>query len=301
MYVKHSISCSLNSKQLAVVFRDVARLLNYDSPGKEVAVASKRDLICQGWYALPEWVRLVELCHGCDGDVILSIEMVADRDPAEIDELVENLTSQIANRVCHPVKRFPRNVFCIGWPRTGTTSLTEALRVLGLFSWHFLPWVIGLEHRTDEIALPSIDFTGVADYTATSDFPIPVIYKELDEAFPGSLFILMTRPVKAWSESMAALWSDQVKQCGVVHSIMRWAHGTDTLDRKVLEDRYIQHQNEVLEYFGDRKDLLVIDVMRGNPWPALCGFLKIPEPALPFPHLNRTLVNGPSAPNVDPE
>lgn len=99
---------------------------------------------------------------------------------------------------------------------------------------------------------------------------------------------------------MSAFCQREIEQYGSVHSVLRWA-GTATLDSKVLEDRYIRHKKEVLEYFGDRKDLLVIDVTRGNPWPALCGFLKISEPAFPFPHLNRTLMNGPSAANVDPE
>ncbi len=99
---------------------------------------------------------------------------------------------------------------------------------------------------------------------------------------------------------MSAECQSEIEQYGSVDSVWRWA-GTATLDKKVLEDRYIRHQNEVLEYFGDRKDLLVIDVTRGNPWPALCDFLKIPEPTLPFPHLNRALVNGPSAANVDPK
>ncbi|MGH8610891.1 MAG: sulfotransferase [Gammaproteobacteria bacterium] len=300
MYVKRlkrSIPCALNSKQLAMTFRDLARVINHLSIAAEgVAVASARGLVCQGWDALPKWVRLAEV-RSDDGDVILKIDIAEDKQSAEIDELFEGLVGELAIYFKYPVKPFPKQVFCIGWPKTGTTSLTEAFRMLGLFSWQFAPWVIGLKNRTGEIALPSIDFTDIADYTAVSDLPVPALFKELDEAFPGSLFILMTRSLKAWSESMAALWDDQVKQYGSVDSALRWAHGTGTLDCKVLEVRYIRHRNEVLEYFEDRKDLLVIDVTRGNPWPALCGFLKIPEPALPFPYLNRTSADSPSAPN----
>lgn len=95
---------------------------------------------------------------------------------------------------------------------------------------------------------------------------------------------------------MSAECQSDITLNGSVHPVLRWA-GMATLDCKVLEDRHIRHRNEVSEYFGDRKDLLVIDVTRGNPWPALCGFLNIPEPGIPFPYLNRTSADSPSAPN----
>lgn len=282
-----------------MIFRDLRRIINYLAPGQEVAVVSPRGLICQGWDALPEWVRLAEVRSG-DGDVILRIDMAEHIHSAEVDKLFEYLTGELASFVSRPVIPFPKHVFCIGWSKTGTTSLTEALRMLGLFPWHATPWVIGLKNRTEELPLPSIDFTDIADYTAVSDLPVAALFKELDEAFPSSLFVLTTRSIKEWSKSMSAQCQSEIEQYGAVLSVWRWA-GTATLDSTMLENRYIRHQNEVLEYFGDRKDLLVIDITRGNPWPALCGFLKIPEPALPFPYLNRREVNGPSAPNVDPK
>jgi len=183
MYAHRSIPCALNSKQLAMTFRDVARLLNHFSSEKEdVAVASPRGLICQGWDALPKWVRLADVRRG-DGEVILSIDMVEDRHSAAVDELFEELTGLLASLVSHPVKPFLEHVFGIGWSKTGTMSLTEALRMLGLFSWHCAPWIIGLKHRTDEIALPSIDFTGVVDYRRCRTFPFVPFSKNWTKLF----------------------------------------------------------------------------------------------------------------------
>lgn len=296
MYGQRSIPSTLNSKQLAMTFRDLARVINHLSIASErVAAASPSGLVCQGWDELPEWVRSVEVLSG-HGEVILKIDMAEDKQSAEVDELFEGLSGELAGYFKYPVKPFPKHVFCIGWSKTGTMSLTEALRMLGLFSWHGTPWVLGLKNRTDDIVSPQIDFTEIADYTAVSDLPVAALFQELDEAFPGSLFILTARPTKEWSKSMSAFCQSEIEQYGSVHSVFRWA-GTATIDRKVLEDRYIQHQNEVLEYFGDRKDLLVIDVTRGNPWPALCGFLNIPKPAVPFPYLNRSSTINPEAPN----
>lgn len=292
MYVKRSIPCALNSKQLAVIFRDLGRIINYGSSEREVAVACPRGLICQGWNALPEWVRSAEVrCN--ETEVIVSIDMGDNIRSSEVDALFGNWTGKLASFVRHPVKPFPQHVFCIGWSKTGTNSLTEALRMLGLFSWHFAPWVIGLKHRTDEIGLTSLDFSDIVDYTAVSDLPVCALFKELDEAFPGSLFILTTRQTDAWIESQLKTAADRMSYDGNLDAVIRWAYGIETIDQKIFRVRFVRHQREVVEYFGGRKDLLLIDVTRGNPWPALCDFLKIPEPGVPFPHLNRRSVNTP--------
>jgi hypothetical protein len=36
-----------------------------------------------------------------------------------------------------------------------------------------------------------------------------------------------------------------------------------------------------------RANLLVVDWARGHGWEALCGFLDLSIPEVPFPHLNR--------------
>ncbi|MGH8557520.1 MAG: sulfotransferase family protein [Methylococcales bacterium] len=290
MYIERSIPCTLNARQLAVTFRDLGRLVDYFSIKGEVAVASPKRLICSGSNLLPNilpgWVVTAEMRNGNE-EVILSINTDKNIRSDKIDELFENLISQLSGFFRYPVKPFPQRVFCIGWSKTGTTSLTEALRILGLFSCHSAPWVIGLKHRTDDITSLSIDFSSIADYTAMLDLPIYSLFKELDRTFPDSLFILTTRSVEEWSESTSVAWNQCVEGYGTIDSISRWAHGMSTLNINMFQERYLQHEREVLKYFGDRNDLLVIDVTTGNPWPALCRFLKLPEPDVPFPHLNR--------------
>lgn len=286
MYMKRSVPCALNATQLALVFRDIGRSINYETLKGGAAAASPRGVICQGWKEFPDWVRSVEVKRG-DGEVILNIEIVERVLSAETDALFGDLGGQLARLVSYPCKPFPRHVFCIGWAKTGTTSLTDALRILGLFSWHFAPWVIGLKSQSDEIDSTFVDFSEIAEYTAVSDLPVCALFKELDEAFPGSLFILTTRSVEKWSESMFAECRRHEERFGSVGPVLRWAHSAKTVDSTMLEDRYTRHQEEVREYFGDRKDILVIDLTRGNPWKSLCAFLQVSEPNVPFPYLNR--------------
>jgi len=297
MYRKREIPSALNEKQLAVTFRDLARYINFSTCGR-AALSSPDGIICHGANMrsdmLPEWVHVAKL--NCDdGKVILTVEADDSISNSEMDALCEKIIHVFEGCFRYSVKPFPRHVFCIGWPKTGTTSITEALRILGLFSWHFAPWIIGLDRLTTTNVSPVIDFDCINDYTAVSDLPVCALFKELDQAFPGSLFIFTTRPVESWSESMISMCDRIVRNYKMVDSVMQWAHSTANLSKEIIRARYLRHEREVFQYFGDRKDLLVIDVSCGNPWPALCDFLGLPQPDVPFPHLNRRGRNSLSA------
>jgi len=55
-----------------------------------------------------------------------------------------------------------------------------------------------------------------------------------------------------------------------------------------LIDRYERHNREVVEYFRDRpQSLLVIDWEKDDGWVELCGFLGRDVPHEPFPHINK--------------
>ena len=43
-------------------------------------------------------------------------------------------------------------------------------------------------------------------YYAASDMPIPLLYKKLDKAYPGSKFILTIRDEEKWLKSVERLW-----------------------------------------------------------------------------------------------
>jgi hypothetical protein len=129
-------------------------------------------------------------------------------------------------------------------------------------------------------------YAKVAEYDAFEDNPWPVLYKELDQRFPGSKFVLTRRPAEAWIRSM-------VKDFATTETPMRrWIYGEDAGCPEGNEDvyiaRYERHNKEVLEYFKDRPDdLLVFDLPKGDGWDKLCGFLGHDIPNEPFPHANK--------------
>ena len=126
----------------------------------------------------------------------------------------------------------------------------------------------------------------VEKYDAFEDNPWPILYEELDQRFPGSKFILTRRPAEAWIRS-------QTRDFATTETPMRrWIYGDDAGcpvgNEEVYVARYEQHNRDVLAYFRDRpEDLLVFDLPKGDGWDKLCPFLDHVIPDQAFPHANK--------------
>ncbi len=182
-------------------------------------------------------------------------------------------------------------VFCIGFHKTGTTSLKAALEQLGYR-------VTGPNGQYDpEIARNVLEMANelVPQFDAFQDNPWPVIYKEMDAAYPGSKFILLLRDTDAWIAS-------QVHHFGSDETPMRqWIYGAGCPQGN--EDTYVQrfesHTDEVLAHFAERpEDLLIMDLGAGDGWEKLCPFLGKDVPAAPFPHANKGASGSPATARV---
>ena len=106
-------------------------------------------------------------------------------------------------------------VFCIGFHKTGTTSLGVALRRLG----YRVTGPNGVKDRKISENVFPMAHDLVKKYDAFQDNPWPIIYKEMDAAYPGSKFILLERNPESWIRS-------QVKHFGRRNTPMRkWIYG----------------------------------------------------------------------------
>jgi len=170
-------------------------------------------------------------------------------------------------------------IFCIGFHKTGTTSLATALKVLGYN-------VTGPNGVTD----PHIAFNVhsmaealVKQYEAFQDNPWPVIFKEIDTKYPKSKFILTLRDSETWIDS-------QVKHFGINETPMRkWIYGSGCPkgNEEIYVKRFEEHNKEVKQYFKNRPtDLLLLELAKGDGWEKLCPFLGKSIPNESFPHAN---------------
>ena len=173
-------------------------------------------------------------------------------------------------------------IFCIGFHKTGTTSLEVALRKLGYrVQGSFGTKDPDIAQKVHELAYAMVD-----KFDAFEDSPWPILYRELDQRFSGSKFILTRRPTANWIQSM-------VKDFASTESPMRrWIYGDNAGcpagNEHIYVERYERHNREVLEYFAARpNDLLIIDLPNDDGWSRLFPFLGHPIPKEPFPHANK--------------
>ena len=171
-------------------------------------------------------------------------------------------------------------IFCIGFQKTGTTSLGIAFEKLGYR-------VCGVCHEL----LPDLikgNLDNIKEFVDTCDVfkdnPWPVLYRELDTMYPGSTFILTMRNESDWIRSVVNHFASTPSE------MLRYIYGVPYPEghKDVFLNRYRQHHTEVLAYFKDRpSDLLVLDLETGNPWEKIAPFIGIDIPAFPFPHANK--------------
>lgn len=182
------------------------------------------------------------------------------------------------------LKSYKPRVFCIGWHKTGTSTLGAALLQLGYS-------VLGCRLDMYEPLAASDISTPVAlagEFDALQDVPWAALFRELDEAYPGSRFILTMRDEDAWLASASRHFKDTD-----IH-LHRWLYGTSRLlgNEEIYRARFRRHYAEVTEYFSQRPEaLLTMDFAAGDGWETLCRFLGEPIPARPFPHENQAKAN----------
>jgi len=188
-------------------------------------------------------------------------------------------------------------VFGIGMHKTATTSLHGAFGILGYDSAHWTTahWAKAIWEEVKQKG-PFVRLDGrsptLEKHYAICDLPIPLLYRELDEIYPGSKFILTIREEKDWLESVRNHWTHnnryrkQWDNDPFTHKVHRELYGQKWFDPEVMVNRYRHHNTEVREYFKDRpQDLLVMDMSKETTgWYELCGFLNERIPEAPYPH-----------------
>lgn len=177
-----------------------------------------------------------------------------------------------------------RKIFGIGWAKTGTTTLGACFEILGCsHQGQNLDLMYDVEAgRFDRI------FSIVDQFDAFEDWPWILIYRDLDQTYRGSRFILTVRDTNRWWRSYQGMITSKSARPDIAR-IRKIIYGFESglQHKKEYIGRYERHNAEVLHYFSDRpNDLLVVDWEKGDGWPALCRFLGKSEPNQPFPHLN---------------
>lgn len=203
-----------------------------------------------------------------------------------------------------------KKIFCIGRNKTGTTSLAAEMKNLGYIVGH---------QRTAEMLFDDWvkrDFSRIIKYCRTaqffqdSPFSLPYTFIVLDQAFPGSKFILTIRnDAEEWYESLIRFhgkkWgngnipptSEDLKNATYIYrgfpydsSILTYrVPENDPYNKDVLIEHYNTHNQNVRDYFRHRSDdLLTINLKNSSDYGRFCDFLGISQKKSCFPWKNRS-------------
>lgn len=195
-------------------------------------------------------------------------------------------------------------VICAGMPKTGTTSLATALRILG---YNVHDYMEQLYFHMDEYtqALEGKELPNFRnmyeDVDSVTDNPACYYFKEIFQSFPESKVILSLREDDGvWYESYMrtyATWLSAASKVWVILAFAltptgrRWERFNAAIikyklkyyDRQLLTQTYNDHNISVKAVIP-KDQLLVYNVKEG--WEPLCRFLGVDVPNIPFPRVN---------------
>jgi len=173
-------------------------------------------------------------------------------------------------------------IFGIGLTKTATSSLHSAISHLGFRSIHHGDEVFR-ESIEEAIAIDFPSLHRAEDLDAFFDVPAVVDrFDRFDLEYPGSRFILSTRPLEPWIESRRrhVETNQRLRDQGDIHGAAL------DIDVDGWIEEWHRHHERVLSYFADRPgDLLVIDVCSGEGWEVLAPFVgwqRLPERTFPW-------------------
>ena len=175
-------------------------------------------------------------------------------------------------------------IFGIGLNKTGTMSFDRAMTILGYESLH--DGGPEVSHSVKEAIDDAKPLLSYLDPRLDAFSDIGLLSRRfgiLDNQYPGSRFVLTTRHVDDWIDSPR-----RHVQLNLAARAAGKQHGTFlVIDEKKWAREWQHHTTRVRAYFQGRDNFLEIDLIKDPSWQPICNFLDVPEPAEPFPWINR--------------
>jgi hypothetical protein len=194
-------------------------------------------------------------------------------------------------------------IFGIGFYKTGTTTLYDALRILGYHTVNGdkLGSYPGADDgatllgriREGDYRLPTFEM-----FEAFTDNPYFGIWRQIYDQFPDARYILTVRDERRWIDSCEKFFRNRR-----VRPMREWMFGqhanpaSSPEARQAWLDAYRAHNAAVRAFFATRgEQYFEFDPTMEGRWDRLCAFLGAPLPDLPWPHANPTRSDQPWRP-----
>lgn len=224
----------------------------------------------------------------------------------DINPIVQHIIVNSIRRQMIVSNRISKNrikIICIGQPKTGTKTMKDIFLQLGKKccsnpSINNDNDYILLDNN---IILDQNNFFNNINYILKNlnnfdffhDIPYSFNYKEIDNIYPNSKFILTLRDENEWFKSI--LNYQKIKNA-VLPSILKVIYGHKLITEDLKEEiitKYNKYNNDIISYFSDKPEkLIIINICDKNKneekiIEQICRFINIDIPVnFNFPHKN---------------
>ena len=206
------------------------------------------------------------------------------------------------------VKNKPK-LFCIGFNKTGTTSLKTVFENHGFVIGNQWRGEKLLDHYLKSQFEPIIRYCRTGEVFQDIPFSLPGTYTYLERAFPEAKFVLSVRDTpEEWYLSLVRFHSkifgkgkvptsQDLKGHHYIHKgwVWKYIHGAyktpedDPYEKKQLINCYNAHNEAVIRYFADKPGkLLVINLKDKGAFREFCEFVNIKTDKNDFPWANKS-------------
>jgi hypothetical protein len=186
-------------------------------------------------------------------------------------------------------------IFCVGLPKTGTTSLGSCLIELGYkkapYNIEFINSISDMlyQNKVDDNRLNEIIKNEVDKYEVFEDWPYPLLTEKIFTMYPDSYFILSTRKdEKAWLKSLQKHTKINNSQKSKRLRSIFYGNDDPFLNGLHYEKFYLKHNSDIVSKFKNNNKFLEICFETGSGWKQICEFLRKEIPNVPFPHANKS-------------
>lgn len=212
-------------------------------------------------------------------------------------EVVTGKTADIVSAFSGKDPRQAPKYFVLSLHRSGTRSVTELFENLGLRAMHWpvrnngvrlQPKIEG--HETDLDYVLDVIEPVINKNDATTDVPIPVLYRELDKRYPNARFLLLRRRPAEWIRSVRKHIGERrfnpYERVQYWHYFPRKPAALGELSDSDLAEMCERHFSQVSNYFAKSctKKFACFDLENLNTGMGIAAFLGSDSKAV-LPHV----------------
>jgi glycosyltransferase involved in cell wall biosynthesis len=186
-------------------------------------------------------------------------------------------------------------IFVVGLHRSGTQSAGQFLREAGLRVCEWVSGIDGVDYQSKVNGIETarghiVDLLRPVfeTFDAFKDVPLPVLYRELDAAYPGAKFFAVRRDPTDWVQSVrkhcASRMLDPYERVQYWHYLVDRPTSLDAVSDGRLLEMHRRHHAALAEHFAGRDNFLLVDLGDLAVGEKLAAFLGVPPRV--FPHVD---------------